>query len=276
MARPILSQASVAVAVFVTASALSGQQRDLNVTESTERRVALVVGNNEYLHAPALRNAVNDAEDLSTALTDLGFEVDMLLNADLRTFDQAVDRFIAKLAPGDVALFHYSGHGMEVDGENYLIPTDFKLKDPASVRYDAYSASKLHDRMAGASSRLNIMMLDACRNNGFQSSRASSGGLAMMNAAEGSFIAFATGPGQTADDGVSSDNGLFTEHLLEAIRKPGLALDEVFNEVRQQVYEESGTDSCPGPVPASLVTSISAGNCPRKRLLSRYRSRRSA
>lgn len=233
------------LAVAAAAAPCAAQRRDLGLTESTERRVALVVGNNDYAYAPSLRNAVNDAQDLSRTLEDLGFEVDTLLNADLRTFDQAVDRFIATLAPGDVALFHYSGHGMEVDGENYLIPTDFQLKDPASVRYDAYSASKLHDRMAGAASRLNIMMLDACRNNGFQSSRASSGGLAMMNAAEGSFIAFATGPGQTADDGVASDNGLFTEHLLEAIQEPGVPLDEVFNRVRERVYEASGNRQLP-------------------------------
>ena len=208
------------------------QPRDLGVASDSERRVALVIGNNDYLFAPDLRNAANDAEDLAVALHEVGFEVEKVLDADLRGLDAAVDRFISKLSPGDVALFHYSGHGMQVDGENYLIPVDFKLKDPASVRYDAYSASKLHDRMAGASSRLNIMMLDACRNNGFRTSRATSGGLAMMNAAEGSFIAFATGPASTADDNRDGRNGLFTAHLLETLHQPGLTLDEIFNRVR--------------------------------------------
>lgn len=221
------------------------QPRDLGVASDSERRVALVIGNNDYLFAPDLRNAANDAEDLAVALHEVGFEVEKVLDADLRGLDAAVDRFISKLSPGDVALFHYSGHGMQVDGENYLIPVDFKLKDPASVRYDAYSASKLHDRMAGASSRLNIMMLDACRNNGFRTSRATSGGLAMMNAAEGSFIAFATGPGSTADDNRDGRNGLFTAHLLETLHQPGLTLDEIFNRVREQVYEDSDKRQLP-------------------------------
>ncbi len=185
---------------IVTVASLAAQPRDLAYRSNTEHRFALVVGNNNYQYAPHLANAENDAVDLTKELRRLGFDVDQVLNADLRTLDESIDRFVGKLRPGDVALFHFSGHGMEVDGENYLIPVDFKLRDEASVRYDAYSASKLNDRLAGAASRLNIVMLDACRNNGFRSSRSTSGGLAMMNAAEGSFIAFATGPGMTADD----------------------------------------------------------------------------
>ena len=177
------------IVCLLTVATLGAQPRDLAYRADNERRVALVVGNNEYAFAPSLGNAVNDAVDLTAALEALGFEVEQVIDADLRTLDQAIDRFVGKLNPGDVALFHFSGHGMEFDGENYLIPVDFKLKDEASVRYDAYSASKVHDRMAGAASRLNIVMLDACRNNGFRSSRSSGGGLAMMNAAEGSFIA---------------------------------------------------------------------------------------
>lgn len=235
----------VLIPALLCATTGLAQTRDLGVADDSERRVALVIGNNDYLYAPDLRNAAHDAEDLAVALHEVGFEVEKVLDADLRGLDAAIDRFISKLSPGDVALFHYSGHGMQVDGENYLIPVDFKLKDPASVRYDAYSASKLHDRMAGASSRLNIMMLDACRNNGFATTRANSGGLAMMNAAEGSFIAFATGPGSTADDNRDGRNGLFTAHLLETIDEPGLTLDEIFNRVRQQVYEDSGKRQLP-------------------------------
>jgi|GEM_PF-2458367 len=235
----------IVVSALLCATTGLAQSRDLGVADDSERRVALVIGNNDYLYAPDLRNAAHDADDLAVALHEVGFEVEKVLDADLRGLDAAIDRFISKLSPGDVALFHYSGHGMQVDGENYLIPVDFKLKDPASVRYDAYSASKLHDRMAGASSRLNIMMLDACRNNGFATTRANSGGLAMMNAAEGSFIAFATGPGSTADDNRDGRNGLFTAHLLETIDEPGLTLDEIFNRVRQQVYEDSGKRQLP-------------------------------
>jgi hypothetical protein len=128
---------------------------------------------------------------------------------------------------------------MQIDQENYLVPVDFELKDEASVKYDAYPASKVHDRVAHSGVRLNIVILDACRNNGFATSRSGSAGLAAMNAARGSFIAFSTAPGSTASDNPRGRNGLFTSYLLDAIRKPGLKLDEVFNQVRQNVYQAS-------------------------------------
>jgi uncharacterized caspase-like protein len=146
---------------------------------------------------------------------------------------------VTSLTPGSVGLFLYSGHGMQIDQENYLVPVDFELKDEASVRYDAYPASKIHDRVARAGVRLNIVILDACRNNGFTTSRSGSAGLAAMNAARGSFIAFSTAPGSTASDNPRGRNGLFTSYLLETIRKPGLKLDDVFNQVRQSVYQAS-------------------------------------
>jgi hypothetical protein len=153
--------------------------------------------------------------------------------------EESIDRFVTSLTPGSVGLFLYSGHGMQIDQENYLVPVDFELKDEASVRYDAYPASKVHDRVARAGVRLNIVILDACRNNGFTTSRSGSAGLAAMNAARGSFIAFSTAPGSTASDNPRGRNGLFTSYLLETIRKPGLKLDDVFNQVRQSVYQAS-------------------------------------
>jgi hypothetical protein len=153
--------------------------------------------------------------------------------------EAAIERFVALLRPDAVALFHFSGHGMQVDQENYLVPVDFQLTDEASVKYDAYPASKLHDRMASAGGRLNIVILDACRNNGFSTSRSGASGLAAMNAARGSFIAFATAPGSTASDNPRGRNGLFTSYLLEALQAPGLKLDEVFNQVREGVFVSS-------------------------------------
>jgi Caspase domain len=204
-----------------------------------EPRFALLIGNNDYLHAPNLRNAVNDANDLGAVLKELGFSVQVVTNADRRTMEESIDRFVGSLSPGSVALFLFSGHGMQIDQENYLVPVDFELKDEASVRYDAYPASKVHDRVAHSGVRLNIVILDACRNNGFTASRAASTGLAAMNAARGSFIAFSTAPGSTASDNPRGRNGLFTSYLLETIRQPGLKLDEVFNRVRQGVYQAS-------------------------------------
>jgi uncharacterized caspase-like protein len=208
---------------------------------AAEARFALLIGNGAYQHAPNLQNAVNDATDLEQTLKALGFQVATLTNGDRRAMEESINRFVSSLEPGSVGLFHFSGHGLQVEQENYLIPVDFELKDEPSVKYDAYSASKLHDRMARSGSRLNIVILDACRNNGFSTSRSGSGGLAAMHAARGSFVAFATAPGATASDNPGGRNGLFTSYLLEALRKPGLKLDEVFNQVREDVYTASGS-----------------------------------
>lgn len=228
--RMALGSALALLAIFPFASAAFG----------AEARFALLIGNSDYQHAPDLRNPVNDATDLEQTLQQLGFQVTTVTNGDRRAMEESVDRFVSSLSPGSVGLFHFSGHGMQIDQENYLIPVDFELKDEASVKYDAQSASKLHDRMARSGSRLNIVVLDACRNNGFTTSRSSSTGLAAMHAARGSFIAFATAPGATASDNPGGRNGLFTGYLIEALRTPGLKLDEVFNQVRENAYKASG------------------------------------
>ena len=216
-----------------------GQAQSPPAGSPGEKRVALVIGNDTYQHAPRLRNAANDANDLGAALRDLGFDTEVVVNADQRGMETAFDRYISRLSPGCVAFFHYSGHGLQVDQENYLIPTDYRITDEASVRYDASSASKLHDRVAGAGVALNVIVLDACRNNGFRTARSAGAGLAAMNAARGSYIAFSTAPGQIASDNPRGRNGLFTSYFLEALKVPGLKLDDVFNRVREQVYQAS-------------------------------------
>jgi len=208
-------------------------------------RVALVIGNSSYRHVPPLKNPVNDAADLSAKLRELGFRVTYVVDADQQSMERAVDAFVSKLDEDSAAFFHFSGHGLQVEQENFLVPVDFKLTDAASVRYDALSASKLHDRMAATGSQLNILVLDACRNGGFGLSRSSGAGLASMNAARGSFIAFATAPGRTAADNPNGRNGLFTGYLLEALSTPGLSLDEVFNEVRADTYAASEEEQLP-------------------------------
>jgi formylglycine-generating enzyme required for sulfatase activity len=221
------------------------QRRLVHEQPPSGKRIALVVGNDNYRGVRKLQNAVNDANDLGRVLAGLGFEADIRTDADLRTIENAIDQFVRRISPGDVALFHYSGHGVQLDGQNYLIPVDFVLRDRADVKYTAYSASRVHDRMVGASSRLNIVILDACRDSGFWPSRGPEPGLAAMDAAEGSFIAFSTAPGRTASDGVSGTNGLFTGQLLEVLRGPGLKLDEVFNAVRANVFQASEKKQLP-------------------------------
>ncbi|MBY0376322.1 MAG: caspase family protein [Bryobacteraceae bacterium] len=218
--------------------------RDIKVARKGQKR-ALVVGNSAYPKWP-LKNASNDASDMAIALREVGFDTEVVLNAPLKTLEQAVDRFVAKLGPNDTALFFFAGHGIQLANENYLVPIDFDAKDEADAKYVAYSASRIHDRMDASGATLNIVILDACRNNPFGSGRSfGGGGLAAMNSGKGSFIAFATAPGKTASDNPQGRNGLFTASLLATLRQQGLSLDQVFNRVRQQVYESSRQQQLP-------------------------------
>ena len=220
----------------------AGGQRMLEL--EGHKSVALIMGNDAYPKVP-LANAVNDAKGMAGALTDLGFQVDLVVNSDIKTMEKAVDRFTAKLSAGDTALFFYAGHGIQIDGENYLVPTSFDAKDEADAKYEAYSASRVQERMEGTGARVNIIILDACRNNPFRSARAAGGGLGAMNTGRGTFIAFATAPGRTASDNPKSNNGLFTGHLVESLRVPGLSIDQLFNRVRERVYAASGQKQLP-------------------------------
>jgi hypothetical protein len=129
-----------------------------------------------------LRNPVNDALDLGALLRDtLNFRTTIIMNADLRTMDVGVRRFVAQLSRGDVGLFYFSGHGLEADGENYLLPVDFAAVSQADVKYQAYAANRVMDLMRDRGVRLSILILDACRNNPYRSWRGVGGGLARMS-----------------------------------------------------------------------------------------------
>lgn len=215
---------------------LSAQQRDFQI-EAASKRKALLIGNNAY-GKQALNNAVNDATDLNKSLQGLGFNTRLLVDADLRTMDLAIREFAQGLNAGDFALFYFSGHGMNIEGENFLLPVSFQAEMEADVRYQALSASRVRDLLRGRNVRLSILILDACRSNPFRAIRASSGGLSGMSGA-GAFIAFAADEGKTADDNPKERNGLFTKHLLRELGQPGLGLEQLFTRVRTAVYEES-------------------------------------
>lgn len=212
------------------------QQRDLRI-EMAPQRKALLIGNNRY-PKQALANAVNDATDLSAALKATGFQTELIVDADLRTMDLAVQRFIQTLNAGDVALFYFSGHGIGVDGENFLLPISFAAESEADIRYQAYSAARVRDLMKSRNIGLSILILDACRSNPFRGTRSGGGGLVGMGGA-GAFIAFAADEGKTADDNPNERNGLFTKHLLSEIRSLGVGLESLFTRVRAKVYAES-------------------------------------
>jgi hypothetical protein len=225
--------------------ALFGQPRDLGY--EANRKVALVVGNSAYPKWP-LRNPANDAKAVAQSLTELGFDTQVALDVSLPNLDRAVAQFVSKVKAGDVAAFYYAGHGIQLEGENYLIPVDFNAKDEIDAKYAAYSASRLQERLDKAGARVVLMVLDACRNNPFANTRSMGGGLAAMGSGKGTLIAFATAPGKTADDNPRGNNGLFTTHLIQALREPGLTLDQVFNRVRARVHDASNGQQVPWTV----------------------------
>ncbi len=231
--------------LFVSAlTILQAQDRRLAPIRP-RKQVALVIGNSGYPNRP-LVNPANDARDVGARLSQLGFDTETVLDAGRKQMAAAVERFVNKLGSGDVALFYYSGHGSEIDGENYLIPVDFEGHDETDLRYDTQAAGKIQERMERSGAQLNIIVLDACRDNPFHSSsRSSGGGLAAMNAGRGTFVAFATSPGRTASDNSTGRNGLFTQYFLQALGQPGLGLDDVFNIVRERVDQASGGKQLP-------------------------------
>ncbi len=215
------------------------------VPVSDAERRALVIGNDAYAHLPALANAVGDARAMRGVLEELGFEVQLVENTGAAGLRRSVAEFAGRLRPRDVGLFYYSGHGLQIQGENFLIPVDFEAANEIDARYASYPADHALETLEGAQARLNIMVLDACRDNPFARSRSRAQGLAIMNAGRGTLIAFATGPGKTASDGGQGSGGLFTSHLIERLQTPGLSLDEIFNQVTLAVDTASGGRQTP-------------------------------
>lgn len=239
MIRKGMSVALVAAATLAPAS-----QADRRVPASQPRRVALVVGNDAYATMP-LRNAVADARAMAEALRGLGFDADLIVNADLAATERAVNTLVGKLCPGDAGLFYYAGHGIQVEGVNYLVGVSFRAQDEVDAKYQSYDANRVHDRMLARCARVVVVILDACRDNPFRTTRSGAGGLAQMNTDRGSFIAFATAPSQTASDNPGGKNGLFTAQLVETLREPGLSIDQVFSRVREKVHAASGGTQLP-------------------------------
>jgi len=207
-------------------------------------RVALVIGNSSYTEAP-LRNPVNDARAMSIALRGLGFYVIAVEDADQRKMQAAVLRFAERLDGQDTGLFYYAGHGIQVDGRNYLVPLGAELPSALSVEFQAMSVESVLKAMERAGNRINLVVLDACRNNPFERRfRGMSRGLAAIDAARGTLIAYATAPGSVAADGTGR-NGLYTEAVLNAFAVPGLKVEEVFKQVRIEVSNRSNGQQIP-------------------------------
>ena len=197
-------------------------------------KVALVIGNGKYDFAP-LKNPVNDANDFSRALKNLGFDVILVKDGNKGAMLKAIDRFGNRLKTAKVGLFYFAGHGVQVNGRNYLIPVSANVEVERDVELEGVDAWRVLGRMEDARTDVNVVILDACRNNPFaRSFRSVSRGLARMDAPKGSFVAYATAPGSVALDGAGR-NGVFTETLLKYIDTPGLKIEDVFKRVRADV-----------------------------------------
>lgn len=212
---------------------------------SAETRLALVIGNSSYAKSP-LANPRNDAAVISETLRGVGFDVTVLIDADQALMKRSVLDFGRRLRASDsVGLFYYAGHGVQVDGENYLIPVGADISDVEEVALMGLGLSDLMKTMEHAGSRLNIAILDACRDNPFASSaRSAARGLAAVDAPAGTIIAYATAPGRVALDG-SGANSPYTEALAAAIPAEGAAIEEVFRRTRRKVLEETGGKQVP-------------------------------
>ncbi len=209
-----------------------------------ERKVALIIGNGEYSSSP-LANSVNDANDIADALQDCGFTIIKRINANRSQMRGAVRLFGREINEGAIGLFYYAGHGMQVSGENFLVPIGAEVASEDEVEDECLKVSSILRKMETAGNRLNIIILDACRNNPFgRSFRSGNMGLAKMDAPTGSILAYATAPGSIAADG-SERNGLYTSKLLKYIRKSDLEIGRLFRLVRTEVVKDSGNKQVP-------------------------------
>jgi uncharacterized caspase-like protein len=237
---------SACLILLAAAGAARAGERDIRVNAGpSQSRIALVIGNATYAASP-LKNPVNDARDMARTLRSVGFDVVEATNATKAQMENAVVTFGRKLTAGSVALVYYSGHGIQVSGKNYLIPVDAEIESEQAVALRTVDADAVINQMMAARTRVNLLILDACRNNPFERRfRAGTGnGLAQMNAPEGTLVAYATAPGRVASDGVGT-NGLYTQELLKALAEPGLPVEQVFKRVRATVSQASQGNQVP-------------------------------
>ena len=212
---------------------------------ATEQRIALVIGNSAYSSGP-LKNPVNDAAAMATQLQKLGFTVILKKNANLREMEDALANFGDRLKRGGVGLFFYAGHGLQVGGVNYLVPIGARVNRESDIKYETLDAGKVLDEMANANNGLNIVILDACRDNPYSRSfRNAARGLAIIsNAPSGTFISYSTGPSKVARDG-DGRNSPYTEALLRYMKEPVLTIEQVFKNVRQKLNRETAGKQIP-------------------------------
>jgi len=211
----------------------------------SEKRVALIIGNAGYKSMP-LKNTINDARAMENALRECDFQIIKALDASRTRMRKAIRKFGEKIKRGGVGLFYYAGHALQVKGENYLVPVGASVFSEDEVMDECLRASSVVRKMESAGNRLNILILDACRNNPFRSFRSTAQGLAEMKAPAGTLIQYATEAGSVArDQDEHRNNGLYTSKLLNRISTPGLEVQKMFRLVRGDVYRASNEEQLP-------------------------------
>ena len=214
------------------------------IAPDTRRRLALVIGNNSYQSMATLNNAVNDAREMTKALKQVNFEVLSYENLDKRRMEDVMREFVGKLGRNDVGLFYFSGHGIQHDNKNYLIPVRENVKKTSDVPYEGVDVDRIMANLKDAQNSMNIVILDACRSTLSDSRGGLSRGLTVIEAPQGSIIAFATSPGKTAADG-DGGNSPYTKNLIRAMQLKGVQIEQVFKEVRQAVIKETNGEQTP-------------------------------
>ena len=243
------------------------------------RRVALVIGNNDYAEVPKLEKAQGDAQAISATLQGLGFDVITVLDASRSRMSRALADFETRVSPGDTAFFYFAGHGVALDGGNYLMPTDIPNVTETQrnqLRTDGFLADDISERLRERGAATTIMVLDACRNNPFKAgpgrSIGQTRGLARMDTRQGMFVMFSAGAGQEALDRLGPDdrhpNSVFTRLFVDLVKRPDLSLIDVAKELQIEVpklAQSIGHQQLPGyydQIPGRIFLARTDGTTP--------------
>jgi hypothetical protein len=224
-------------------------------TPPAEQRIALVIGNSNYETAPKLANPGNDAQSMAQLLNSAGFEVTQATDLARSEMVRVVQDFSAKVAergPRTVAMIYYAGHGVQVAGENYLLPVDAKISSPSDLDGNSLRLVDMMGTLESISSRMRIVVLDACRNNPFPEVNDTGRGLAIVDAPNGSIVGYSTAPGMEAQDG-DGNHSPYTSAFLNIAREPNLPIEQLFKRVRLQV--NNATSGRQTPWESSSLTS---------------------
>lgn len=237
---------SMRVLMFAMAFLICAQQA---TSAAMQKRAALLIGNGNY-GALSLQNPGSDVTALAASLARLGFKSQILRDADWQTMVEALRDFITQTRDSEVRLIFFAGHGAQIRGKNYLVPVGISINDEDDVTKRSIDVAEILDRIGRLENGVNIVILDACRNNPILTTKLTADGrkirvrghqhgLAPVRAPAGTLVAFSTGPGNVADDNPKALNSLYAKHLLSHIGTPGLTLEQLFKRIRVGVMQDS-------------------------------------